>query len=375
MQEWILLEDRKNIEKSAFYFENSLQDIIAWHVSELDACFQLIHEYQKKGYYLVGFLSFELGYIFHQIAVPEITIPLLHFKVYKNFSFLSSQEVDSFLNASNINILKNQLKWNFDEYQCAFKQVKKSIFNGESYQVNLTSKYHFQYTGSPVALYKKLRTRQKVSYSGLLNFNDYQILTLSPELFFVKNGSKLKVKPMKGTVKRGANDIQDLEYKRWLLNDVKSKAENTMIVDLLRNDLAMISVPGSVCVSELLSIESYETVHQMVSTIESRVDSNLCFESIIRALFPCGSITGAPKRRTLEIIRGIEAESRGIYTGAIGYIMPNNDMCFNVSIRTLFLNDGKGELGVGGGIVYDSHELDEYEELQIKGSFFTDMIL
>jgi para-aminobenzoate synthetase/4-amino-4-deoxychorismate lyase len=178
---------------------------------------------------------------------------------------------------------------------------------------------------------------------------------------------------MKGTMARSRCSVRDLKNKEFLTTDPKSIAENTMIVDLLRNDLNQISEIGSVQVSRLLQVESYETVHQMTSSIESTVDSNLSFQRIIRHIFPCGSITGAPKRRTMEIIQKVEPDVRRVYTGTLGYITPENDMCFNVAIRTILLRENSGELGVGGGIVYDSDVRSEWEELQLKAQFFTQM--
>jgi para-aminobenzoate synthetase / 4-amino-4-deoxychorismate lyase len=170
---------------------------------------------------------------------------------------------------------------------------------------------------------------------------------------------------------RATDSARDKANQAFLTTDLKSRAENTMIVDLLRNDLSAISKPGTVKTPKLLEVESYETVHQMTSSIESEVDVDLNFSKIIKALFPCGSITGAPKRRTMEIIRDLERAPRHVYTGAMGYITPQNDMCFNVPIRTVLCRGLQGELGVGGGIVHDSTLQSEFEELQLKARFFT----
>ena len=259
------------------------------------------------------------------------------------------------------------------EYETAFSRVREHIIAGDTYQVNLTAQYQFEYTGQSRGLYQRLRERQKVPYSAWLEFPGYDVLSLSPELFFSKIKHKMYAKPMKGTIARGADAIHDQANQDFLKTDVKSRAENTMIVDLLRNDLSAISTPGSVQVSKLLAVESYETVHQMTSSIESEVAIDLNFSEIIGSLFPCGSITGVPKRRTMEIIHALERAPREIYTGAIGYITPENNMCFNVPIRTLLCQNNRGILGVGGGIVYDSTLQSEFEELQLKARFFTDL--
>ena len=249
--------------------------------------------------------------------------------------------------------------------------MKQHIVAGDTYQVNLTAKYTFNVKGSSLGLYNSLRARQKVAYSAWFKMPEYEILSLSPELFFSKIKHKIYTKPMKGTMPRASDLTQDKANQHFLLTDLKSRAENTMIVDLLRNDLSAISKPGSVHVQKLLEVESYETVHQMTSSIESEVAVDLSFSAIINALFPCGSITGAPKRRTMEIIHEMEPAPRGIYTGAMGYITPQNDMCFNVPIRTVLCRGSQGELGVGGGIVHDSTLQSEFEELKLKAQFLT----
>jgi para-aminobenzoate synthetase/4-amino-4-deoxychorismate lyase len=384
MQEWVLLENRRVTDDKTsigLFFENPIEEIKCWHPSCVASSLNAIRSFQKQGYYVVGFVSYEAGYILNHIEaqsqIDALSLPLLHFMVYQACEYLNEQEIDKKLQmyrlreSTSCDVNNLRLNWSFFEYAQAFERIQRHILDGDTYQVNLTTQYQFDFTGSPVQLYQILRERQKVSYSGMLSFSDYQILTLSPELFFSKIGDKITVKPMKGTIKRGLDPIEDAQNKVWLKNDVKSIAENTMIVDLLRNDLSRISHPGSVQVSQLMHVEQYETVHQMVSCIESLVDSDIDISELMRALFPCGSITGAPKRRTMEIIRDIESLPRGIYTGALGYIMPNNDMCFNVCIRTLQLQQGRGVLGVGGGLVYDSRAVSEFDELQLKGMFFT----
>lgn len=381
MQEWVLLENRRDAltqVKAGLFFEDPVDEVICWHASQVVSSLQAVSEFQKQGYYVVGFISYEVGYILHamDVTLDNLKIPLLHFAVYKVCHALNETQINMKLQEyctqdASFQIENLQLNWSFSAYEKAFRAVKHYIREGDTYQVNLTTKYHFDFIGSAVHLYQQLRERQKVPYSGILSFSEYQLLTLSPELFFSKTGDKIIVKPMKGTIKRGENLLEDEQHKVNLMEDLKTIAENTMIVDLLRNDLSMISKAGSVNVTQLMDVESYETVHQMVSCIESQVDVDINFVELIRSLFPCGSITGAPKRRTMEIIRDTEASLRGIYTGTIGYIMPNNDMCFNVCIRTLLLHNGQGELGVGGGVVYDSTACSEFEELQLKGLFFT----
>ncbi len=372
----IILEDRALGVRSSFLsFKNQIDQVVVFEKRDIAHAFSLMRVWQKKGLYIAGFVAYETGLFLHDIelkdsclgeANPSLKLPLLHFVAYQNL------EKNAFLPPPESYQVKHlRLGWNFSEYDLAFQQVQQHIRKGDTYQVNLTSKYFFDVDGDVTHLYRQLRKMQRSQYSGLLLFPEYQILSLSPELFFSKVGKTLKTKPMKGTISRGATPAEDECKRTWLAQDEKSRAENTMIVDLLRNDMSRVSVPGSVRVSALLEIECYQTVHQMTSTIESEVDEKIDIFDLFKALFPCGSITGAPKKRTMEIIQEIEAYPRGLYTGSIGYILPNNDMCFNVAIRTLVIQNGKGELGLGGGIVYDSIAEQEYEELKLKGRFFT----
>ncbi len=367
----IFLEDRTiGAAPACLSFKNQVDEVVAWDADTFYRALALLRVWQKKGLYLAGFISYDAGLILHDLVQKNLSsLPFLHFVAYRDLATTFEMP-----NKKSFGLTHLTLGWGATEYKRAFDQVKRHIEQGDTYQVNLTSKYHFNFEGDACSLYQILRETQASAYSGLLLFPEYQILTLSPELFFSKKGRKLRTKPMKGTVRRGETSSEDEANKQWLLQDDKSKAENTMIVDLLRNDMSKVSTPGSVIVSTLLEIESYKTVHQMTSTIDSEVEMDLDFAELLKALFPCGSITGAPKKRTMEIINSIETEPRGLYTGAIGYILPNNDMCFNVAIRTLVIQNRHGELGLGGGVVYDSNAEDEYAELKLKGTFFSEII-
>ena len=382
---WVLLEDRLSTMNNlpGLFFQDPVEEVICWESALLQTQLHYLDKLKRQGYYLVGFISYEAGNAF-QSLMPNIKndpclFPLFHFLAFKSMTRLTAKAVQVQLDAlaaqeaADFSIDNLHLDVTFDTYLTAYHAVKEALQKGDTYQVNLTSKYLFNFNGSPVRLYQRLRERQKVAYSGLLSFSNYQILSLSPELFFSKKGNTIQVKPMKGTMPRSKDRLLDQHNKAWLMSDTKSIAENIMIVDLLRNDLSIFSEPSSVKTSQLLQVESYETVHQMVSCIESRVDPHITFEQLMYALFPCGSVTGAPKHRTMEIIHALEKKPRRVYTGAVGYIMPNNDMCFNVGIRTLLLQGQEGELGVGGGIVYDSDASSEFEEMQLKGRFFTDL--
>ncbi len=256
-----------------------------------------------------------------------------------------------------------------DEFDAAIASIKQALTEGESYQVNYTFRLKFDVFGAPVALYRRLRERQAVRYGALIALPDGRsVVSCSPELFIEKHGDVLRARPMKGTAPR-ESDPQALRH------DPKNRAENVMIVDLLRNDMSRVAVTGSVNVPALFSVEPYASVWQMTSTIEARVIPGTDFAAIVRALFPCGSITGAPKYRTMQLIDEIESTPRGLYTGAIGWLDASGDFCMSVAIRTLVIDaDGtRGELGIGAGIVLDSVAADEYDECLLKARFLTGM--
>jgi aminodeoxychorismate synthase component I len=259
-----------------------------------------------------------------------------------------------------------------DAYTAAIEKIQAYIAAGDTYQVNFTDAIEFPTNQSPASLFTTLAQNQSVAYAAFLNLGLHQILSLSPELFFrVGTDNKITTRPMKGTMPRGLDITEDAAVALALQRDEKNRAEHVMIVDLLRNDLGRIALPGSVAVDELFAVERYQTLHQMTSTISATLPGGLPFYDLFRALFPCGSITGAPKIRTMQIIRELEAHPRGIYTGAIGHIAPDRSATFSVAIRTLVLQNGQATMGVGGGIVADSIAEDEHREALLKASFLT----
>ena len=274
--------------------------------------------------------------------------------------------------------------------RCGFDDVigriQAAIAEGETYQVNYSYRLDFEVAGSPVSLYRRLRTRQPVRYGAFLSLprgdGPRHVLSCSPELFVEHRDGVLRTRPMKGTAPRTGDDSVDTSRAERLRNDEKSRAENLMIVDLLRNDMGRIARTGSVRVPALFSVERYETVLQMTSTVEAGPAPGVRFPDVLRALFPCGSITGAPKLQTMRHIQRLETRTRGLYTGAIGWVEPARDgrmgdFCLSVPIRTVLLqaadDEGscRGELGIGAGIVIDSVADDEYAECGLKASFLT----
>ena len=257
------------------------------------------------------------------------------------------------------------------EYVKAVGRIHDLIASGHTYQVNYTFPQTSTFYGDDLAWYVDLCHAQGAELCAYLDLGRYQVLSLSPELFFERKGKLAVTKPMKGTIKRGRWAIEDHEMATRLKTSAKDRAENVMIVDLLRNDLGKVSVPGSVRVSQLFEVERFETLWQMTSTVESTLCDEVSLADLLAALFPCGSITGAPKIRTMQIIRELESNPRGIYTGAIGLIRPGGDCRFNVAIRTVVIDSKTGTVnfGVGGGITIDSTAEREYDECLLKSSF------
>jgi para-aminobenzoate synthetase/4-amino-4-deoxychorismate lyase len=258
-----------------------------------------------------------------------------------------------------------------EDYQRAVESILGSIADGYTYQVNYSFPLTATFNGDPFSFYVDLTRAQGAQYSAFLDLGDFQILSLSPELFFERTGDRVRTKPMKGTIGRGRWTAEDLELAEYLRQSKKDQAENVMIVDLLRNDLGKVSKTGSVTVSSLFELERFETLWQMTSTVESTLNDGVGLVELLSALFPCGSITGAPKISTMKIINRLEPFPRGVYTGAIGLLRPGGDCIFNVAIRTLQLDSKSGVLtfGVGGGVTTDSTAEREYRECLVKSAF------
>ena len=257
------------------------------------------------------------------------------------------------------------------EYAAAVARVRELIAAGDTYQVNYTFPLRASFEGDSVAWYGELCKAQTASYSAYLDLGRYAVLSLSPELFFERTGNLITTRPMKGTINRGRWPSEDRRMAEKLATSAKDRAENVMIVDLLRNDLGKVSVPGSVNVTRLFELERYETLWKITSTVKSELEPEVSLAELLAALFPCGSITGAPKIRTMQIIKELEPYPRDIYCGAIGLIKPGGDCVFNVAIRTLVLDNETNSVtfGVGAGITYDSIAEREYEECLLKSSF------
>ena len=363
---YIFLDDQ--LTNTQRYYTDPVDILIADDPGDIDDIFAKLTQYHQEGYFIAGYLSYDLGYVFedalsHRLA-PKRPTPLLNFGIFKTFE---RQAPTQLLYSSQAPDLTLTPLWSEAEYSKRFSQVMDYIRAGDVYQINLTFPMTAPYDGPAHSLYAAFRHRQKGRYGGVVHLgNAPDIISLSPELFFRKEGRDMSMRPMKGTRPRSANSQIDEELRLNMRNDVKSQAENLMIVDLLRNDLSRISEPGSVKVPELFALETYGTLHQMTSRVVSKLTPDIDMKSIFQNLFPCGSVTGAPKIRAMEIIDDLETTPRGAYCGALGYIDPNGDACFNVGIRTLTLSGKRLTYNVGSGLVYDSQAQDEYHECLLK---------
>lgn len=347
--------------------------------NQFNEVFGRIEELRKE-YFIVSLINYEAGYLFEdkfeKYLAPDGDSCLITLLLYdrKNVIKIRNGEIefpDDLRSLQEYRIDNFRFNTGYDEYISRIANIKKYIYDGDTYQVNYTLKSKFDFTGSPESLFLNLVNNQSTRYSAFINMKDKLILSVSPELFFETKGDKITTRPMKGTVRRGINLLEDSRMKKTLQNSDKDRAENVMIVDLLRNDFGRICEFGSVSAKSLFDIEMYESVFQMTSTIEGRLKSP-SLKEILENVFPCGSITGAPKIRTMEIIKELEKEERGIYTGSIGFI-DGDEILLNVAIRTLVLDraNSSGEMGLGGGIVWDSCAGKEYSEAELKGKFLS----
>ncbi len=378
----LLLENTRteNTAKSAMVFTDPVFEVSAHNGKELQLAFAEIDRLRLAGYYLAGYIQYEAAYYIieklDKLADKKNTDPLLVFYAFNKPICFSSDEVDAALesNVERAPYINNfQVDESREQYLLNLQKIKQYIYEGDTYQVNHTLRMNFDLNGDLAGLYRTLRKRQRVAFSAWLQFPERDILSLSPELFIEKKHKTLTSKPMKGTAARGQNHQEDEQILQSMAVDEKQLSENLMIVDLMRNDVGRLAIPGSMQVDKLFQIQKYETLFQMISTVSGEVDKNICFAEVIEGLYPCGSITGAPKIRTMEIIHELESSKRGIYTGAIGYITPANDFSFSVPIRTIEFEkqSNRGVLGIGGGIIHESIAEDEWRECMLKANFLT----
>lgn len=368
-------------------FEHPIQIIEAFDNKSFIEAFKEI-EKLRKNHYLLGYIRYESKEIFLGKEIKS-EYPLLYFEVYNKFSchceerrmsYAAIQEkgfglLHCVCNDNQYEAIQPKAVIDYQTYSKAIKQIKEEIACGNTYQVNYTYDYKIETSGigfnlDGFDLYKSILPRQTTPYNAYIKNKYEEILSFSPELFFELENNIIKTKPMKGTVKRGKTKAEDKKNIEFLKNDIKNRAENVMIVDLLRNDLGKIAKTGTVKVDKLFEVETHNTLHQMTSEISAELEEKTTLFEIFEAIFPCGSITGAPKINTMKIIDELEVGSREVYCGAIGLISPEKTV-FSVPIRTLQRHNNESFFScrVGGAIVWDSTPKDEWEETLTKIKF------
>ena len=351
-----------------YIFTQPIKELKTRDLTEVTALLAQVESFQEQGYYVVGYVSYEAAPAFEErLAVhnsPLLAEYLLFFTVHDSVETspipLTYDEVDLPSNWQEVT--------SAEDYEKGIAQIHHHLRQGDTYQVNYTVQLKQDLSANPFAIYNRMVVEQEAGYNAYVEHDEMAVISMSPELFFEQNDRELTTRPMKGTTQRGVTDQEDLEQASWLEQDPKNRSENMMIVDLLRNDMNRISEVGSEHVERLCQVEQYSTVWQMTSTIKSQLREDVDLVEIFRSLFPCGSITGAPKIATMEIIKDLEPQPRGVYCGTIGFLLPNGRRIFNVAIRTIQLYKEQAIYGVGGGITWDSTWESEYREVHQKAA-------
>ncbi|MDV4182228.1 aminodeoxychorismate synthase component I [Rhizobium brockwellii] len=367
---------RDDVTGQVMLFAEPAEIIVARTRAEFFAGLARMEQAKAAGKWLAGYMAYEAGYLFEEKLAPfareHRDTPLICFGVF------DAPQPDTHPLAQPKQRLENEefltapkAAWGFPIYKERFDRLHQHLRLGDAYQANLTMPVEARWNGDPRAAFWSLIERQPVKYGALVDLGGPIILSRSPELFFrTDEQGWIETHPMKGTAKRGTTAAEDAEIIEAMRSDIKTQAENRMIVDLLRNDISRITEVGTLDVPKLFDIETYPTVHQMVSHVQARLRPDLSIRDIFSALFPCGSITGAPKIRAMEILHALEDAPRDAYCGAIGMISPTGAMRFSVAIRTITLFEGgRAVFNVGGGIVFDSTAEAEYEECLLKARF------
>jgi len=373
---FVALDDARPGRERLLRYRDPKGSVAAWSPAEVAPALAAIEAAQARGLHAAGYFSYELGYALEPRLAPLMPagrkLPLLWFGLFgaretHENAHLLGEAVAGHAYAGPLRDVPSE-----DAYAPGFLAVKALIAAGDTYQINLSFRARFSFLGDPIALYLRMRARAGAGFGAYVEDGERAILSLSPELFFACENGVATARPMKGTVPRGPDAAEDARLRARLQASEKDRAENLMIVDLIRNDLGRVARTGGITVEDLFAVETYPTLHTMVSTVRAELRDRVGPADLVRALFPCGSITGAPKIRAMEIIRDLEPDPRGVYCGAVGAFGPDGSALFNVAIRTVTIANGVGELGVGGGLVQDSRLASEYEECLVKARYFTE---
>ncbi|WP_411339619.1 aminodeoxychorismate synthase component I [Sphingopyxis sp. J-6] len=381
---FVLLDDARAVGAvPARLFRDPVEILTARQASEIGDLLAALETAQRRGLYAAGYLAYEAG----KGLAPAWRgpagdgagdgTPLGWFGLFERVERIDADAIPALLpDPAGAWVGKAAPRIARADYEAAVRRVLDLIRAGDIYQANLTFRADVPVAGNLLAIHALLRRTARAGYGGVLWTGNQAIVSHSPELFFALRGGEVMARPMKGTAARLADPDADTRAAAELAGDPKQRAENLMIVDLIRNDLSRVAAPGSVAVPDLFRVESFPTIHQLVSDVAARLPEGTGAVDVLRAAFPCGSITGAPKVRAMEIIDELEADPRGLYTGSIGFIEPGGDAAFNVAIRTLVfphngLRDGanRATLGLGSGIVADSVPGEEWRECLAKGEF------
>lgn len=370
---FVLLDDgRAEGAAPARLYRDPIDLIVASDRAALPGAFAALRAARARGLHAAGWIAYDAGAPGEASPEQQASGPLLWFGLFERYDEVAPADVPALLPdpagawaGTPVPTIGRAA------YDAAFDRVKAYIAAGDIYQANLTFPAEVPIAGDPLALYARIRARAAAGWGGILSDGLRVLLSFSPEMFFRLDDRRIAARPMKGTATRGADPAADAEAAHELATDPKQRAENLMIVDLIRNDLSRIAVPGSVSVPSLFEVETYPTIHQMTSTVTGELTPDGDAVSVLEAAFPCGSITGAPKLRAMEIAAEVEPGPRGLYTGAIGRIDADGDAAFNVAIRTLVMEEGQGvaRLGLGSGVVADSDAGGEWRECLAKGGF------
>ncbi len=372
----------KSGDEESYYFSEPDEIYVIEDLEKVDGFLSRLDEINKNNYFAYTILPYELGFLFEKRLIKLLTQnderAILENSLIVTFNKRNAKRIKTAdidfrgMEERNVAVSNFRLNKSKNSFTNKVEHIKNLIAEGETYQVNLTAAASFQFSGSVEKLFYNLLLKQSAEYSAFINLPNKNILSLSPELFFKLEGNNVTAKPMKGTAERGKNIQKDLRKEEELFLSEKNRAENLMIVDLLRNDLGKISKQNSVTVQKLFEVEKYESLFQMISIIKSTLKSQTKISDLIKNIFPCGSITGAPKMRTMEIIHRLEKIPRGIYTGSIGLLLPEKSI-FNIAIRTVEINktNNLGNIGLGAGITWGSNAKEEYNEVLAKGAFLT----
>jgi para-aminobenzoate synthetase/4-amino-4-deoxychorismate lyase len=376
---FVLLDDARVAGAApARLYQAPVEIVEAHDVAEVKPALERLRAARNRGLHAAGFIAYEAAPAFEPVlgGLPHARTALLWFGLFEGFDQLAAGTVPSLLpDPASAWLGTPQPDIDRDAYAARFERVHALIEAGDVYQANLSFRARVPIAGDPLAAYAALRDRARAGYGAVVWTGHDGLLSLSPELFFGLDGGRLTTRPMKGTARRGTTPEEDRALAAALRDDAKQRAENLMIVDLLRNDLSRVAEPASVAVPELFAVETYPTIHTMTSTVTATLAPDQDAIDVLAALFPCGSITGAPKIRAIAALGEIEESSapRGPYTGAIGRLDATGGAMFNVAIRTLLIEEGAAYalLGAGGGIVADSQMAEEWDEALAKTDFVT----